>query len=157
MARVQDWQHEVRDGLRRENWSLKGPNRIVKVLPLSAGTPSGLGGYITTGSSLLGKTPEQIQHALGLKARYLANGAAIYRFTRLPLTHEYEYELTAYYPDGLAFNPAHGESLILQAAARSTNGVSRMACGFRWIPIMCSNCTAARSFRMTGSPETRHG
>jgi hypothetical protein len=109
MARVQDWQREVRDGLRRENWSLKGPNRIVKVLPLSAGTPSGLGGYITTGSSLLGKTPEQIQHALGLKARYLANGATIYRFTRLPLTHEYEYELTAYYPDGLAFNPAHGD------------------------------------------------
>jgi hypothetical protein len=81
----------------------------VKVLPRHADFASRLGGYITVGSSLVGKTPEQIERDLGLKAWYLANGATIYRFTRLPLTHEYEYELTAFYPGGLAFNPAHGD------------------------------------------------
>ena len=33
MPRLEDWQRDVHDSLRRENWSLSGPNRIVKVLP----------------------------------------------------------------------------------------------------------------------------
>jgi hypothetical protein len=34
MARTNDWQREVREAVRRENWSLTGPNCIVKVVPL---------------------------------------------------------------------------------------------------------------------------
>lgn len=107
MAKMSDWQRDVHEGVRRESWSLAGPKRIVKVLPLGSAACA-LGGYITVGSSLLGKTPQQIERALGLKNQYLALGARIYRFARLPLIQEYEYELTANYPGGLAFNPAHG-------------------------------------------------
>ncbi len=35
----------------------------------------------------------------------MRNGCRIYRFKRLPLSEEVEYELTAKYPDGLVFNP----------------------------------------------------
>lgn len=108
MARMQDWQRDIQQGVRRENWSLSGPNCVVKVLP--GGTAAAvLGGYITVGRFLLAKTPQQIEIALGLAPAYLSRGARIYRFTRLPLAHEYEYELTALYPGGLAFNPAHGD------------------------------------------------
>jgi len=108
MINSRDWQRDVRDALRKENWSLSGPNRVVKVLPHGSNAVTALGGYITVVSSLLGKTPQQIESALGLPRGYLATGARIYRFTRLPMAHEYEYELTALYPGGLAFNPAHG-------------------------------------------------
>jgi hypothetical protein len=109
MARMNDWQREIHEGTRRENWSLHGPNRVVKVVPLGASPQNALGGYITVGSALLGKSPRQIEQALGLKLHYLGNGARIYLFTRLPMAYEYEYELTAFFPDGLAFNPAHGD------------------------------------------------
>ena len=107
MAPIDEWRREIRDGTRKESWSLRGPNRIVKVVPLGGTTKTSLGGYITVGSALLGKTPRQIELALGLKGGYLTSGARIYRFTRLPMAHEYEYEMTAMFPDGLAFNPAH--------------------------------------------------
>jgi len=108
VPRMMDWQRDMHEGVRRENWSLAGPNRIVKVLPLGS-VATALGGYITVGTSLLGKTPQEIERALGLKDRYLVTGARIYRFVRLPQAFEYEYELTAKYPGGLAFNPAHGD------------------------------------------------
>ena len=107
MPRMNDWQQEAHEALRKEAWSLRGPNQIVKVVPGGGLAASHVGGYITLGLSLTGKTPQQIESDLGLPAGFLRNGARIYRFTRLPLSFEYEYELTAYYPDGLAFNPAH--------------------------------------------------
>jgi hypothetical protein len=106
MARVNDWQEEAQEAVRREGWTLRGPNQIVKVLPAGGTTASMLGGYITLGRFLLNKTPAQIQTALGLPPFYLDKGARVYRFTRLPQTSEYEYELTAEFPGGLAFNPA---------------------------------------------------
>ena len=106
--RKEEWEADIYEGLRREDWSLRGTNCVVKVLPY--GTPANaLGGYITIGRSLVGKTPLDIEEALGLKAQYLANGARIYRFARLPMMHEYEYELTAKYPGGLVYNPAHND------------------------------------------------
>lgn len=112
MARQEDWKKEARSAVRRENWSLSGPNRIVKVVPLEMPTRSEVEGYITTGQFLVGKRPSQIERALGLPANYLCLGARIYRFLRLPLSHEYEYELTAEFPGGLAFNPAHSDPLF---------------------------------------------
>jgi hypothetical protein len=44
MPRMQDWQQEIYAGVRRENWSLKGPNRIVKVLPRVATRATSLEG-----------------------------------------------------------------------------------------------------------------
>src|SRR5271169_4555290 len=79
VPRMTDWQRDIHEGLRRENWSLAGPNRIVKVLPFGS-VAAALGGYITVGTSLLGKTPLEIEGALGLPHRYLVNGARIYRF-----------------------------------------------------------------------------
>lgn len=107
MARMNDWQQEAQEVVRREIWSLRGPNQIVKVLPAGGTAASTLGGYITLGRFLLNKTPVQIGTALGLPPGYLAWGARIYRFTRLPQASEYEYELTAEFPDGLAYNPAY--------------------------------------------------
>src|ERR1700757_3927604 len=98
MARSEDWQRDIREALRRENWSLNGPKRIVKVLPRSASPAGGLGGFITIGSYLSGKTPLEIESTLGLPPGYLTSGARILRFARLPMIHEYEYELTAHYP-----------------------------------------------------------
>lgn len=108
MARQPDWKKNVIDGLRREHWSIRGPTSIVKVLPLTANATS-LGGYITLGKYLIAKTPKEIEKVLGLPMEYLADGARIYRFQRLPLQHEYEYELTAKFPGGLHFNPAHSD------------------------------------------------
>ena len=107
MARISDWEREAHEAKRREVWSLRGPNQIVKVLP-AGGTPvSALGGYFTIGRFLLGKTPARIEIALGLRPGDLANGARIYRFARLPELSEYEYELTAAFPGGLAYVAAH--------------------------------------------------
>jgi hypothetical protein len=102
-----EWERDLHEGTRRENWSLRGPMRIVKVLPGIATPAAVLGGYITQGKFLVGKTPDEIEAALGLPADFLKAGATIYSFKRVPLTSEYEYELTAKYPDGLAWNPAH--------------------------------------------------
>jgi hypothetical protein len=107
MARREDGKQEIRSALRRENWSLSGPNRIVKIVPLQMPARSEVDGYITTGNFLIGKIPSQIERVLGLPLNYLCLGARVYRFRRLPMAHEYEYELTAKFPDGLAFNPAH--------------------------------------------------
>jgi hypothetical protein len=108
MARMQDWQIEAHEARRREMWTLRGPTQVVKVVPLPAsGTDpeEEVGGYITVGKFLLGKTPQQMGQALGLPPSRLQNGARIYRFARLPQVSEYEYELTTYFPDGLAYNP----------------------------------------------------
>ena len=109
MARMNDWQRDVHESLRREMWTLRGPSQIVKVVPRGGSPEAKLGGYITLGKFLLGKTPQEIEHALGLKHGYLADGARIYRFTRLPMLYEYEYELTTLYPDGLAYNPSSSD------------------------------------------------
>jgi hypothetical protein len=109
MARMNDWQQEAHEAVRREMWSLRGPNLIVKVLPAGGTAASTLGGYITLGKYLLNKTPAQIQIALGLPHGYLDGGARIYHFTRLPQASECDYELTAEFPGGLAFNPAFSD------------------------------------------------
>lgn len=107
MPQMNEWQRDAHNAVRREVWSLRGPNQIVKVQPSGGGVASQLGGYITLGKFLLGKTPQQIEEAIGLPHGLLRGGARIYRFTRLPLVEEYEYELTALHPGGLAYNPAH--------------------------------------------------
>jgi hypothetical protein len=113
MARQQDWRQEARAAVRSENWSLSGPNRIVKVVPLQIPKLHAAEGYITTGNFLVGKLPSQIERSLGLPLNHLCFGARIYRFLRLPMAHEYEYELTAKFPDGLAFNAAHSHPSYL--------------------------------------------
>lgn len=106
MARREDWQTEIRDEMRREAWSLAGPNRVVKVVPISRPLSTSLKGFVCLEKSLLGKTPRAIEALLGLPPGDLNAGCRVYRFLRLPMAPEIEYELTARHPDGLAFNPA---------------------------------------------------
>jgi hypothetical protein len=113
MSRMKEWQRDIHEGLRRENWSLTGPTRIVKVIPAHAeigtdraGNWKGLG-YITVGKNLSGRTPKQIEADLGLCIGSMDSGTWIYKITQIPWARQYEYELTAKFPDGLAFNPAH--------------------------------------------------
>ena len=106
MARREEWQRELADGRRREDWSLHGPKRIVKVTPSEQPIARGLKGFFCLEKSLLGATPSVLELRLGLRHGSLANGCRVYRFLRLPTQGEVEYELTARYPNGLAFNPA---------------------------------------------------
>jgi hypothetical protein len=103
MARIEDWTREAHDAVRREMWSLSGPNKIVKVVKAGGTVAASLGGYITLAKYLINKTPAQIERDLGLHSDDLAGGARIYRFTRLPQSSEYEYDLTAEFPGGLAY------------------------------------------------------
>src|SRR5215510_14596755 len=116
MARKQDWEREIHDGLRREPWSLTGPDTVVKVIGDPAASATALGGYITVGRYLVGKTPAQLEFALGLPSGHLARGCSIFRFRRLPLASEYDYELTAEYPGGLAYNPVHFDPRYMPGA-----------------------------------------
>ena len=106
MPRMDEWEREIHESKLAEGWGLAGPRRIVKVVAMGRPPASELQGYFTMEKSLIGKTPHQIERALGLPTGSFREGCRIYRFTRLPMMHEYEYELTALYPDGLAFNPA---------------------------------------------------
>jgi len=108
MTRMADWQIEMQESMRNEVWTRTGPNRVVKVLPPDKRGITRLGGYICIGRFIAGKTPEQIEHALGLPMHYLMHGAKIYKFRRLPQISEYTYELTAKYPDGLAYTGPGG-------------------------------------------------
>lgn len=105
MARTVDGQDEIREAMRREAWSLTGPNRIVKVTPLGIADRR-FAGFIGLEKALVRKTPMEIERALGLRTWSLAWGCSVFRFTRLPLAHEVEYELGALYPNGQAYNPA---------------------------------------------------
>jgi len=106
MARQDDWQMEMRDAIRREGWSLAGPSRIVKVVPIGRPLAASLKGFVCLEKSLLGKTPSAMEALLGLPTGFLNGGCRIYRFVRLPMAPEVEYELTARHPNGLVFNPA---------------------------------------------------
>ncbi|NML17382.1 hypothetical protein [Azohydromonas caseinilytica] len=106
MARQSQWQHEMREAVRVDLWSVGGPNRIVKVVPAERPLTATLKGYVCLEKSLLGKTPIAIEAVLGLPHGFLAGGCRVYRFKRLPMTLEIDHELTAHYPDGQAFNPA---------------------------------------------------
>jgi hypothetical protein len=106
---MSDWQREAREAIRKEAWSLRGPNQIVKVVSAEKALASRLGGYITLGKFLVNKTPAEIEAALGLRCGDLCRGARIYHFTRLPGVSEYEYEQTADLPDGLAYHPAYSD------------------------------------------------
>jgi hypothetical protein len=122
MARMQDWELEIHEALRKENWSLVGPNRIVKVIAMDRPVTVRMHGYVTVEQNLLGKTPHQIERALGLMPGEFRLGCRIFCFTRLPMAPEYEYELTAFYPDGLAFNPADLQEAIHQRRANPALG-----------------------------------
>lgn len=110
MARRDEVYREISEARKRENWSLYGPTRLVKVVPLGQ-TRTHATGYITVAKSIFGMTPQGIESALGLEKGSQESGSRIYRLLRLPLVHEYEYELTARYPGGLAFNPAMSSPL----------------------------------------------
>jgi hypothetical protein len=108
--RQADWQQEMRDAMLLEAWSLTGPNRIVKVVPNGRPMALALRGFVCLERSLVGKTSVAIEAALGLPVGHLLGGCRVYRFRRLPMSFEVEYELTAAHPNGLAFNPAVDDS-----------------------------------------------
>ena len=105
MARNPDWQREMREALRREDWALTGPRRIVKVVPLSYRLMPAVSGYVCLEKVLVGKTPAELGQLLGALHKF-DHGVRVYRLTRLPLSSEVNYELSAKHPDGLAYNPA---------------------------------------------------
>ena len=99
-----DWELEARDSILGEGWTTSGPNRIVKVTGISRPPQQWQSGYVTLDRHLVGRTPYQMQRALGLQLGDLKGGCLIYRFTRLPRNGEYANELTTEFPDGLAFD-----------------------------------------------------
>lgn len=115
MAR-EEWMNDIQEGIRRERWSLIGPNRIVKVVALGSPSLSAVRGYICTESVLMEKTPAQIGKMLGAKTASFDAGVKVYRLTRLPMASEFQYELTTKYPDGLFYNPIMHDSDYLPGA-----------------------------------------
>jgi len=109
MARLTEWQHELADSRRREDWSLHGPKRIVKITQSALPLASSLRGFFCLEKSLLGATPSALEQRLGFRTGFLSKGCRVYRFLRLPMQGEVEYELTTRYPNGLAFNAAMGD------------------------------------------------
>ena len=93
----------------------------MKVIANLGDVASRLGGYITVGRSLLGKTPEEIERDLGLVLGELATGARIYKFTRLPAVSEYEYDLTADHPAGLAYRAPYSGERDYPAGSRTVH------------------------------------
>lgn len=86
-------------------WSLHGPNRIVKVMGLSADNymrSSGktISGYVTQEKYLYGMTNDQIERHLGLRTNELRPMARIYALQRLPTADEVEFKFSAAFPDG---------------------------------------------------------
>ena len=109
MTQKATWMKETEEATRREAWKLQGPLRLVKVV--NAGDiRTEVRGYITTGSSLLGKTGTEIRKSLGLNTGDADKPLRIYKLRRFPFLSEYEYDLTAKYPDGLGFNPQTEEA-----------------------------------------------
>lgn len=109
MPRREDWEIEISLAMRRDLWTVRGPMGLVKVLPRSGTHPKALSGYVTVAKNLIGLTPAEIENKLGLPHEYLYFGARIYRFSRIPQPSEYTYELTTYYPDGLAYSAFMGD------------------------------------------------
>jgi hypothetical protein len=101
LTQRQNWESEIEEAVKREEWRLTGLTRPIKVFPAEKPLELDLRGYFTLAKHLLRRTPEQIERDLGLPRGYLKNGARLYKFTRLPQITEYEYELTANFPDGL--------------------------------------------------------
>jgi hypothetical protein len=102
MPRREDWEIEREEAMKKEEWRPTGLNRPVKVCPAEKPLEFEVSGYFTLGKHLLRRTPAEIERDLGLPRDFLKHGARIYKFTRLPQISEYEYELTADHPDGLA-------------------------------------------------------
>ncbi|MFP5229916.1 MAG: hypothetical protein ACLGXA_20060 [Acidobacteriota bacterium] len=110
MTRREPWQIEVDEVMKHEEWKLTGLTRPIKVCPAERPLEFDVGGYFTLAKYLLRKIPKQIEKDLGLPDDYLHHGARIYKFTRLPQITEYEYELTANFPDGsIDRGPARGK------------------------------------------------
>ena len=109
MTQKAEWMQEMEAATRRESWKLQGPGRLVKVV--NAGDiRTEVRRYITTGSSLLGKTGSEIRKSLGLNTADSDKSLRIYKLRRFPHLEEYEYDLTTKYPDGLSFNPQTEEA-----------------------------------------------
>jgi hypothetical protein len=106
MARQEDWQRETREARMSEGWSLTGPTRVVKVVPMGRPIPAAMHGFACMEKVLLRKSPASIESMLGLPPGSLAQGCRVFKFRRLPGASEVAYELTADHPDGQVFNPA---------------------------------------------------
>ena len=104
MARATEWEKEIAEARRVEQWSLVWPRRIVKAVPLERPVVSRVRGYVTIEKYILGRTPRQLEDDLGLPPGLFAKGCRVYWLTRLPRAEEVSYELTAQYPGGLAFD-----------------------------------------------------
>jgi hypothetical protein len=143
MPREPDWIQEIREAKRRDPasvaWSLEGGSRLVKVVRLATvmniERANRAVGYVTQEKFLLGKTPQQIEIALGLPPLSLNRGCRIFRLQRIPQRGEYSDELTADKPGGLAFNPAEWEEKrIRYDQDKSLNELSYYPPGDKRIP-----------------------
>src|SRR5271157_5878694 len=109
MAREPDWKVEIRNAMRPEPWTRTGPQRLVKVVRLRTvmNTPGRVRavGYVTQELYLFGKTPKDIERALGLPPFSFGGGCRVFHLERLPMRGEYTDELSAEQPGGLAFDP----------------------------------------------------
>jgi hypothetical protein len=148
MTRRADWELEIDDSMKREVWTATGPNRPVKVCPAQNPLDFRLGGYITLGRYLIGKTSSEIERDLGLPRDFLLHGARIYKFSRLPQLSEYEYELTAAHPGGLSYHGPIGKIVYPPGSEKIHQW--RIVSG-KTIPVEPDYCTVRLDQRLSES------
>src|SRR5215471_20008553 len=104
---ARDAEREMRDAVRLEPFALSGLNRLVKVIaiPADGDIPSTVSGYVTQERFILGKTPMQIQKALGVEVGSLVPGCIVLALQTVPGPSQIDYELTTNLPGGLAPSP----------------------------------------------------
>src|SRR5262245_40642018 len=103
-AQARDAEREMADAVRLDMFALGGQNRLVKVIPIPEGgrVPPTVTGFVTQERFLLGKTPAQIEKALGVKVNSLVTGCVVLALQNVPGPSQIEYELTTNFPDGFA-------------------------------------------------------
>jgi hypothetical protein len=94
-----------------EMWRKGGWDALVKVLPSALAPDSSRPiGYCTQLKFLVGRTPLEMERAVGLRDNSkLVHGAAIYLVTPLPKPHQFEFRGYSQLPGGIPTNlkPAH--------------------------------------------------
>lgn len=89
-----------------EYWTLKSLNRPVKVTSIVRHPTFWAEGFVTSYKFIGGRSLDEVEQIIGLRAGELAGGAYFYEFLRFPSFDEIELKGYSQCPDGKPWTPA---------------------------------------------------